>query len=733
MGRKTMKKTQGLSQSSKRFAGFLHWALVPVALVALFLISAPCATMGQDISRTIDDGVSPDADQPNEIDTELSEDEENAVAPDADQTDDIGAPGTVGYDPGAESRASAAPEGVPSLWFTVDVQGDYIAKGVGMRNRGFGQITIAGIPAGATIKYAFLYWTILGSSELTNFKNGSINGTPITGLLVGSGTDPCWSAGTGFSYWANITSVVVAKRNGAYSLAGFASGRVDGADPWLVGSPAPMAEGASMVVIFEKASIPAYPLTRIQIFDGYAVTSAATLSISPNWGFAASNPVPLVRTTFIGADGQIDKEPGSKFNGVTITPPSWDGTDTQPPFAKFSKGNLWDTATVSVGKYVKPGNLGATITTTGGPDCIAWTAQVLSIGHNGAADSDGDKLLDGWEANGYDADGDGTVDVDLPKHGASPFKKDLFVEMDYMGDSYLPLAADLNRIKSVFSSSPYANNPNGTTGISIHLDAGAARGTAFNLGGGNLVPFDDDLNPVLTQYNAIKAANFNAKRAKIFYYMIWAHGYDGGTSSGNAFAIPNDSFLVTLGKWNAEHGTPDQKVGTFIHEFGHDLGLGHGGNESKNYKPNYLSIMTYAFQVTGVPKTGTLAPDFGYSRSLLPNLIEGSLNESVGLNSTLANSYRTKWYCPSGALTTSPGKANGPLDWNCNGVISSPVAVDLNHDGVQNTLTGFKDWGNLTFGGGAVGAGIEQGVEEAPVVPSVLEELTLEEHLRDSR
>jgi len=651
-----------------------------------------------------------------------------------------GQPGTVGYAGMTESDSSA---GLPSLWYQVDVQGDYIAKGVGMRNRGYGKIVLSGIPTGATIERAFLYWAILSPTELANFRNGTVTTAktgpkPISGLQIGSGADPCWNAGQGFSYWSDITTIVAAEGNGTYNLSGFASGRTDGADPFVVGSPTPMAEGASIVVIFKKLGARPYPLTRIQVFDGYAMTNGNVLSISPNWGFAATNPVPQVRTTFIGADGQTDAEPGSKFNGTTIVPPYWDGKDSQSPAAKFSKGNLWDTETVSVGKFVNPGNTGATITTQGGPDCHAWVAQVIGVGLNGAADTDGDKLLDGWEANGYDADGNGTVDVDLPKFGASIVKKDLFVEMDYMSanaayPSHLPLKADLDRIKKVYSSAPFANNPNGTTGIALHMDAGAARGSIYNLGGGNLVPFDADLNPLTTQFNAIKAANFNPRRAKIFYYMIWAHGYDGGSSSGNAFAIPNDSFVVTLGLW-AGGGNSDQKVGTFVHEFGHNLGLFHGGNENRNYKPNYLSVMTYAFQTTGIPKTGTAAPDFGYSRADLPDLNEGSLNENVGLASSAAKAYRTKWICPAGFLTTSATTANGPLDWNCNGVATNnPVAVNLNGAADGSVLTGWNDWGNLVFGGGAVGAGIAEGGIEVPQTPLDGSELTFEEHLRHTQ
>jgi len=75
------------------------------------------------------------------------------------------------------------------------------------------------------------------------------------------------------------------------------------------------------------------------------------------------------------------------------------------------------------------------------------------------------------------------------------------------------------------------------------------------------------------------------------------------------------------------------------------------------------------------------------------------------LNSAAASTYRTRWFCPSGTQALSPGTANGPLDWNCNGVASGTVGVDINHDGFLGTLAGWNNWGTLVYGGGAVGAG----------------------------
>src|SRR6185436_15762820 len=113
-------------------------------------------------------------------------------------------------------------------------------------------------------------------------------------------------------------------------------------------------------------------------------------------------------------------------NGFAQSHVTWNGSDPQTAPA-YTQGNRWDTDTVSVGRRVRPGDTSATASVAGGPDCIAWVAQVLSIGVDGAADTDGDGLLDGWEANGNDADGNGSYDVNLQSMGASMVHKDVFV------------------------------------------------------------------------------------------------------------------------------------------------------------------------------------------------------------------------------------------------------------------------------------------------------------------
>ena len=65
-------------------------------------------------------------------------------------------------------------------------------------------------------------------------------------------------------------------------------------------------------------------------------------------------------------------------------------------------------------------------------------------------DIDGDGIPNTWELKGYDADGDGKIDVDFPALGADPNHKDIFVEMDYMA-GLLPSEDELDRITKIYA------------------------------------------------------------------------------------------------------------------------------------------------------------------------------------------------------------------------------------------------------------------------------------------
>src|SRR5947209_4223497 len=118
-----------------------------------------------------------------------------------------------GSGPGGSQKNSLNP------FLTVTQAGDYAAAGTGMRGTGSGTITIASIPPGATVTQAFLYWATVATTFSPPFANGVFNGTPITGVSIGTDGDPCWSGTTTtFAFRANVTALVLPGGNGAYTL-----------------------------------------------------------------------------------------------------------------------------------------------------------------------------------------------------------------------------------------------------------------------------------------------------------------------------------------------------------------------------------------------------------------------------------------------------------------------------------------------------------------------------------
>jgi len=213
-------------------------------------------------------------------------------------------------------------------------------------------------------------------------------------------------------------------------------------------------------------------------------------------------------------------------------------------------------------------------------------------------DSDGDDLPDVWETGGYDADGDGTVDIDLPALGADPHRPDVFVEVDVMqGLTNPPGAAIWTGVEDVFAAAPVIN-PSADSGISMVLDTGGT--VPFT----NAIDFNLADNPMLGQadFYTLKAANFdNAVRDRVYHYAIWANARPNGSSgvSDVSFATGNggDDLIVSFDDFPASFQTDKAMIETFVHEFGHNLGLRHGGEDHSTNNPTYSSVMSYSWQL----------------------------------------------------------------------------------------------------------------------------------------
>lgn len=349
--------------------------------------------------------------------------------------------------------------------------------------------------------------------------------------------------------------------------------------------------------------------------------------------------------------------------------------------------------------------------TQDGKNYLITNVQTVYLCGLFAPDSDGDGICDaaesryGTSATSSDTDGDSISDfaelygsggVDLRYYGANPRKKDIFVEMDYY-PNLRPLQAAVDRVTAAFANAP-VSNPDGSTGIALHLvvDQQVASADA-----------DMDLNPAWTDFDVIKAKYFASRRAPFFHYALIANQYNSGGSSGLSRGIPGHDFMVTMGNWSTPGGTEQQQAGTIMHELGHNIGLMHGGHENMNYKANYLSLMSYNYQLRGLDVDG-VAGVLDYSRVRLASASEASVSEISAFApfwpSTEADLARYGVRI-NGSLRI--GNASANLDFNGNGVIqASPLAQDLNNDGDTSDIISASqnDWTALVYNGaGSIG------------------------------
>ena len=260
-------------------------------------------------------------------------------------------------------------------------------------------------------------------------------------------------------------------------------------------------------------------------------------------------------------------------------------------------------------------------------------------------DSDRDGLDDGDELLGVV----GAPQLDLPRYGADPRHKNIFVEVDRTANVEPPGigADDSARIGALFArgSAGDLKNPDGLPGVRLHLDLGMAprapdpHALYGDFGGSGIAQHDD--------YKEARNVDFTPARRGYFRYALLTR-WGTGQASGSAFTINRDY----------------NRVPVFAHELAHTLGLAHHGiNEwgTVNCKPNYYSIMNYLFQNR---------EDVGFSRGARGELDPSRVIERGGLAGL-----------PARDVAAPPLEfdvIDGSPDWNRDGVISDePVRAPL--------------------------------------------------------
>jgi hypothetical protein len=304
--------------------------------------------------------------------------------------------------------------------------------------------------------------------------------------------------------------------------------------------------------------------------------------------------------------------------------------------------------------------------------------------------------------------------------------------------AFLPAAGDRVSISGVVSDFRL----NGTYKV---LSSPAPASGSFSLG--LLGPVTAGTYSLSTQLFGVSGTSYNEPS------LVVSTGQP-RTTSGFSDLGGGDS-LVTLGLWRSDNASDNQigtsliQAGTIMHEIGHTFVLTHGGYYpdsmllGTNCKSNYQSVMSYLFQIRGIPTPS--GPIIDYSGETLPNLNEAALVESVGIGG--AGQRGTRWYGPAGFVDnaiiqqTGPGRyasthCDGTLrpstdtvvrlevpttatgvDWNQdNTIVSSPTdSQDINYNGftdvnnfaytdtqgilqhIDLSMRGYNDWSNLVL------------------------------------
>jgi hypothetical protein len=403
-----------------------------------------------------------------------------------------------------------------------------------------------------------------------------------------------------------------------------------------------------------------------------------------------------------------------RFGDDSITPTGGAGASTWPAASHF----------VASAGYLTPanGNFGKSIARSASlPDTHTnadWVARNYST--PGApndvtcdTDSDGDGIPDCSEVQGSTFAG-----LDLYAMGARTGQKDVFIEIDYMDSNdpgVIPQREALDKVKQVFAG----------RGYKVHFDVGSLYHPGpgiseadHDLGNASAkVPFAQgiELGAAGDKANffTYKAGHMDIRRRNVFYYALFAYSRnaDGSAGSSGVAELGGNDLIVSLGNWGLVNGSNRQinyQASTLMHEWGHNLGLRHGGGDDVNYKPNYLSIMNYHYQLSGLPLLNNNPGDryYLYRRNTFGDC---SLITST---SQLTNNFNTATFLmdysdgtssglDEASITESSGlyrAGTSPVDYNCNGNASnSNLTKNLNDDAANTVLSDNNDWGSINI------------------------------------
>ena len=247
-----------------------------------------------------------------------------------------------------------------------------VSAGVGLRNRDQGTITIAGIPAGASVGRAVLVWGILYNGA-TPPNTITFAGIPVTADVTAtvSGT-LCWGDTATVGYAADVTSLVTG--NGSFVVSDPPRGitRIDDNPAGML----PYTDGASLIVFYTGGG------ANNQVLSDFTYDTNTDTGNAIARSFTGISSLGLgANLTMAGPDGQSNGGEVFTITGAgspIVLTNTWNG-DVPQSGASFAIGNLWDNDTYDVGAVLPTGQTTLAFNHSVTGDCIGVGAAILQV------------------------------------------------------------------------------------------------------------------------------------------------------------------------------------------------------------------------------------------------------------------------------------------------------------------------------------------------------------------
>lgn len=278
--------------------------------------------------------------------------------------------------------------------------------------------SVTGVPAGATIRAAYLYF--VGDGDTPDY-DVTLNGYPLSADTQYN--DTLNFLGEDYNYFGGVVDVTsYVGGNGNYTFGGLNAQVTDTPGGAQYCTYQGVIAGWSLVVVYEKST---EPLRVINIFDGLEHFYGSSITLNPgNFKIPSSGIDGKMTVISWGGDDDINTTQGGygeelDFNGNTLTDGySPAGNQYNSTINTLPSTSAWgvDIDTYDVSSHLSAGQTSASTLYSTGADDVYLTAQIISVTNEPVADLQ----VTGSHAGSWAPGGSGSYSLVVHNNGPQP-------------------------------------------------------------------------------------------------------------------------------------------------------------------------------------------------------------------------------------------------------------------------------------------------------------------------